>query len=348
MNNPIFKRSDFRLCTVPVPQKYPQSQTHIGVAFSDGKYFLSASPYPVPKYGLFEWRIRKIVHLLSLGSLCPAYDGEAYENPCLYIEDAKGTGIPTQFKLMQHNALMETPEAFNGLPSYNSDPDIFIEDGIFYIMNRCVIRTKAAQGHRQGGSITRIYLMKGINENGHFKLLSNHLIRESDDNYVSPSLIKYDGNYIVSYIDTRLNGREMKFENLYLSIADNISDAIKGENKRPLLVNNEDVIPWHMSLFQYEERLYTIITCVKKGDVSLKMWQMLGVFNKQLTGVEICSTPLTDYNSYRGSALVQDDGIFVLYTPTVHEKIKGGNSVDGREVLVANMDFKELLSRISK
>ena len=40
MTEPIFKEADLELCEVPVPQGYPQSQTHAGELFF-AKEFIS-------------------------------------------------------------------------------------------------------------------------------------------------------------------------------------------------------------------------------------------------------------------------------------------------------------------
>ena len=73
---------------------------------------------------------------------------------------------------------------------------------------------------------------------------------------------------------------------------------------------------------------------------------MLGEFNQDLSCLKIYQTPLTDYSSYRGAACVNKNGEFVLYNTTVHEKIAGSKSVDGRDVIMAHMQFDKLLGII--
>ena len=348
MNAPVFQKADFTLCDVPVPKGYPQSQTHAGVAFFENKYYLTTSPFPGPQYGVWEARFRKLVRTLSFGKFCPVYCGEKYENPCIYFGCEQEDRIPVHFRLMQQSALMETPEPFLGFPSYNSDPDIFIEKGIIHVLNRCVIRTKVYNDHRPYDFKTQIYLLKGVDEHGHFKLMSNQLVRESDDNYVSPSLIKFKDLYLVAFLDNRLVRGKVVFNNLFLSPAETIEDAIRAENKHSVKVNGCEMIPWHMSLFQFHGDLYTVVTCVRKDDLTLKMWQMLGVFNEDLTELEIFQTPLSDYCSYRGSAFVRDDGMFVLYSTTFREWVKGSKSIDGRDVIVASCRFTDLLNHMKE
>ena len=72
---------------------------------------------------------------------------------------------------------------------------------------------------------------------------------------------------------------------------------------------------------------------------------MLGEFADDFSSLRVYKTPLTDYNSYRSSAIVHD-GQFILYNSTVDEKIPGGKSVDGREIIVAEMPFKDVISKL--
>ena len=342
---PFFEKSDFVLCDVPVPKGYPQSQTHAGIAIYEGKYYLTTSPFPGPQYGLWVSRYRKLMRIISCGILCNNISGEKYENPCIYIGGKQGLDIPVHFRLMSQSPLMDTPESFFGFPSYNSDPDIFVENGVLYILNRSVIRTKVYRD-KPYEFLTRIYLIKGLDENGYFKLLSNQLVLEGDENFVSPSLIKFRGKYMVAFLDNRFVGQKVIFDNLFLSIADDVEDAVKSETKRAIKVNCGKMIPWHLSLFQYKDTLYTIITCVKEDDTSFRMWQMLGEFNNNLSELSIYQTPLTDFNSYRSAACVREDGLFVLYNATVWERIRGSKSVDGRDVMMAKCLFSDLLMQI--
>lgn len=344
---PVFEKSDFVLCDVPVPKGYPQSQTHAGMAIYEGKYYLTTSPFPGPQYSLWVSRYRKLMRIISRGKLCNNISGERYENPCIYIGEKQGGDIPVYFRLMSQVPLMDTPESFFGLPSYNSDPDIYVEGGVMHVLNRSVIRTKTFKD-KPYEFVTRIYLMKGVDENGHFKMLSNQLVRESNDNYVSPSLIKFKDKYLVAYLDNQLVNRKVRFGGLLVSIAKSAEEAIKADDRVKVNINGGEMTPWHMSLFQYAGKLYTIITCVKNGDASLKMWQMLGCFNDTLTELIIFQTPLTDYNSYRSAACVRDDGTFVLYNATVWEKVPNSKSVDGRDIIMATCSFEELLRKMTK
>ncbi len=346
MNNPVFRRRDFTLCDVPVPKGYPQSQTHSGIAIYAGRYYLTASPYPVVKYRKFVKYLRISVRKLLRGWLFKPIIGEEYENPCLYVGEVVNSGFPTKFIPMASHPLMETPERYYGLPAYNSDPDIYIEDGIFHILNRSVFRTrKLGNGYE---SITNIYLIRGVAEGERFKLLSNQLVKEWDKPYASPCLTKFKNKYILTYLDTNSAIDGETFTALYIEKMNSIEDIKEQNQVHQVTVESGRLLPWHMSLFHYEEKLYTIIACVERGDKSRKIWQMLGVFNDDLSQLKVFPRPLTDYNSYRGAACVNEQGIFVMYSTTVHESIPGSKSADGRDVVMASMPFCELLNEIKQ
>lgn len=344
MNNPIFARKDIQLCDVPVPAGYPQSQTHSGIFLYDGKYYLTTSPYPGKKYSITEIRLRSIIRRLSFGYLCRSKSGEIYENPCIYIGSSNNGEAPTVFKPMSDRSLMNTPEPVYGLPSFNSDPDIFIENNRVYILNRSVYRTKLLKSGYE--SITDIFLIEGNVSHERFKMESIKLIKEWEKPYASPCLTKFRNKYIFTYLDTNsaLDGKT--FEGLFMQELDAISELAGNHSYKEVKVNSGDMLPWHMSLFSYKGVLYTIIACVKKGDKSRKLWQMLGVFNDDLTELTVFQTPITDYNSYRGAACVREDGIFVLYSTVWWEHLKGAKSVDGKDVVMAQCDFMVLLKTI--
>ena len=340
MNKPIFSREDFTLCDVPVPVGYPQSQTHSGIAMYKGNYYLTTSPYPNKKYSTVVSYIRSILKKITGGVLCNPINGEVYGNPCIYIGDNKDE-IPIKFKPLTVKPLMETPEAVFGFPAYNSDPDIFIENDIVYILNRVYYRTS----NKQGG-ITDVFLIKGSVKYEKFKLESLQLIKEWERLFVSPCLINYRGKYVFTYLHSKSALDAKTFDGLYLQEVESIDKLSNNDNERKILIHDCELLPWHMSLFSHKEVLYTIITCVNKGDITKKTWQMLGEFNQDLTELTIYPTPLTDYNSYRSSALVREDGLFVLYNTVVWEHIKGTNSVDGRDVVMAKCVFEDFLNKL--
>ena len=135
---PIFKQSSFILCDVPVPIGYPQSQTHSGIFLHAGKYYLTTSPYPNPRYNKFAIYCRAAIRKLTNGLFFKTYIGEDYENPCLYT--GCGSSIPTKFRMVEDVPLMDKPADVYGLGSYCSDPDIFIEGDDIYVLNRGSVR----------------------------------------------------------------------------------------------------------------------------------------------------------------------------------------------------------------
>ncbi len=165
--NVIFKREDFTLCDVPVPKGYPQSQTHSGVAYHNGKYYLVTSPYPNYKRNKFYLYAKAAIRKLTKSHYGVIKPGDFYENPCLYVNSQTSDMPPVSFRMMTTGALMENPEELYGLPTFNSDPDIFIDDDNIIILNRPVIRTEllAGGGYR---SVIKLYLLRGKDINGHF------------------------------------------------------------------------------------------------------------------------------------------------------------------------------------
>ena len=345
MKSPIFQKKDFILCDVPVPKGCPQSQTHCGIYLYDGNYYLCSSPYPNKKRPRWQIYLHIAIQKLSFGVLGKIKDGEMYENPCLYLGKSESVqDVPTQFIPIYPFPLQDTPKKYNGLPAYNSDPDIFIEDGIIYVLNRTVYRTKLLEHGYE--SKTRVSLIKGSIEEGKYTLHGVDSLKYDSNPYISPCLTKYKGKYIFTFLDTNSAIDANTFKGLYIQETNDISELSDYHHCKEVKVNSADLLPWHISLFQYEDTLYAIIACVKKGDLSRKVWQMLGQFNEGLTELKVYEKPLTDYRSYRGAALVKNNGMFILYNTTVWEKIEGSKSVDGRDIIVAQMPFKKLLSKI--
>ena len=88
-----------------------------------------------------------------------------------------------------------------------------------------------------------------------------------------------------------------------------------------------------------------IVTCIKEGYKHL-CWNFLGEFSSDLSRLVVYKQPLSNYSSYRSGACVREDGEFILYNTTVGERIKGGRSIGGREVIMAHCSFDELLKKL--
>lgn len=340
--NIIFNRFDFKLCNIPTPRSYPQSQTHTGVQKVGDIVLLTSSPFPSVVRGRFELYLRAALHKASFGLFCKSIRGECYENPFIY---SSIDGL--DFTLMQSRPLMEKPDPYYGLPAFNSDPDLFVEGKDIYVLNRAIYRTKLTPERKRDDYEIRIFLIKGVLDEGRFKYYSTTLLKETTDLIVSPCITKYRGRYLYMSLWTNCYNDGESFEGLRFVSADTVDGLVKTENWNNVEVISYKWIPWHMSVFSYNDRLFSIVACIEKGHPH-RCWQMLGEFSEDLTKMTIYPNPLTNYNSYRGAAYVDENGNFVLYTTTVGEKIKGGRSCDGREVLMAKMSFELLLKRVSE
>lgn len=343
MINPIFKKEDFTLCDVPVPNGYPQSQTHAGIACHNGFYYLTTSPYPSIKRGKLMAYLRAAINKLTFFKFLDNRDSDLFENPCIYVGCNNGSNPPTHFVPLTNNPLMQTPDSFYELPSFNSDPDIFIEDDLVYVLNRTVHRRLNNQG--KIGFDCRLFLIKGKLVDGKYRYMGTKVLLDGVS-CGSPSLLKCSDGYVMFSVSSSCyNDGSTKF-----SLSKMCSETIDGFNNDNewdnVDVEIEGYTPWHMSVFSYKNDNYAIVACVKHGEKQ-RCWQMLGKFNKDLSKLKIFKKPLTDYNSYRGAACVDEKGEFILYNTTVHERIKGSKAVDGRDVIMAHGQFDEVLKRVN-
>ena len=344
-NSPIFTKQNFTLCTVPVPQGYPQSQTHAGVARIGDRTIMVSSPFPNIRRSMLQTYFRVGLRKLSLGHLYNEKPGEYYENPCIYINSDRNQ--PSKdFRLLQSRPLMEPLDPFYGLPAYNSDPDVYVEGESIYVLNRCIYRTRLTPERKRDEFDIRIFLIKGLLFDGKYKYISTNLFKETTDLIVSPCLIRYKGNYIYTSLWTNSYNDGESFEGLRFVSGNKIEDLATDEDWQDVQIDVKEWIPWHMSLFNHKDKLYSIIACVKRGQPH-RCYQMLGAFDDDLMRMTIYPTPLADMPSYRGTAYVDENGEFVLYNTTVYEKIRGGKSVDGREIIMASMPFEKLLDTLS-
>ncbi|MBO4923253.1 MAG: hypothetical protein J5382_03915 [Bacteroidales bacterium] len=339
MTAPFFKKEDFILCHVPVPEGYPQSQTHAGVAFHDGLFYLTTSPYPLIRRNKFRAYLRTAINKLTFYRLLDNRPADSFENPCIYVGRQDGPNPPIRFAPLTSNPLMGTPDSFYGLPSFNSDPDIYIEGNDVYVLNRVALRRPLDNGDINLDC--RLFLIKGKLIDNKYRYMGTAILLD-DVSCGSPSLTKYrDGYVIISVSSSCYNNGSTAF--LITKMQSDIIDGFNNESTwEKIVVEVEGYTPWHLSVFLYQNALYAIVACVKQGEKQ-RCWQMLGKFNDDLSGLKIFKTPLTDYNSYRGAAIVDSKGDFILYNTTVDERIKGSLSLDGRDVIMAHCPFKDLI-----
>lgn len=343
MNDPIFKRKDFTLCEVPVPKGYPQSQTHAGIGYHDGVFYLTTSPYPNPRRSRLVILICAIIKKITFGKISLLYKGEDFENPCLYIEEKRNQeGIPIVFKPIGNNPLMDKPLDKYGLGSYCSDPDLFIDNGILNVLNRTSIR-KQLDGAPGDKYETQVNIICGSVHNGLF--VNKRIVELFKEQDASPCLISYDGRYIYMSLETNSYNTGEECKGLFYR--ENLKLDQNWTKKCEVKVDKGLFEPWHMSLFKYKDCLYSIIACVRRGEKQ-RCWQLLGEFNSDLSRLFIYQTPLTDFKSYRGSAIVDEKGEMILYSTTVNERIRGSKSVDGRDVIMAHAPFEQVLELLKK
>lgn len=337
---PAFNKSEFHICYVPVPKGCPQSQTHVGCLVHNGKVYLTSTPYPRRHYPKV---IASILYRLNrlLRYPWPKLMDEYYENPCLYVCDIGGnSSLATNFKPYIKNPLMSTPERVNGLPSYNSDPDLSCVGNHLFILNRAVYRTKITKSGYD--SYKRIYLIDvDLKEMSHIRTT---VLKEWETPCISPCLFYYNNKYILAYLDSNAGNDFESFYGLYYIESSSIEGLKLEQSIKTIRINSDRWIPWHMSIFEYKGKLFSVVNCALKGQ-SGKLWQLLGEFSNNLEMLIIYPFPLSDYNSYRSSAFVDNGGNINLYLATVNEDITDGTSIDGREILVAKRSFDEVLHR---
>lgn len=338
----IFENNDLIVCDVPVPHSYPQSQTHAGVAVYKGRVYLTSSPYPQIHYNLFEGHFRGLLYRIS-GGRFPKMHGDIEENPMLYWGE-KGDASPIKFYPYIGNPIVSLPPALFGYPAFNSDPDIYIEKDDIYVINREYLRRIPSDAkHYVGDSRIRLDMVhfKATEDGVEYKNAT--IFKESDENILSPCLTKWAGKYRLLYLDTFSYLYPDTECHLYMESADTVNEKF-GERKE-IKIDSEDFMPWHLSVFWYNDRLYGVVACVKKGHPK-RLFQMLGVFDESLETLRIFQRPLVDIPSYRGAAYVADKGEFVLYSTTDKYPLKGSKAVDGKDVVMGKKPFEQLLKEI--
>ena len=337
----IFRNSDFKLCYLPVPKGYPYSQTHAGVDYSEKgigghHWFVVSSPYPNPQRSFLERGVRFFCRKVLRMRIRPS---DWFENPMLYFgEDS--IEPPITFTPFPNNPLMDTPEDTYGSGAFNSDPDIYIENDTIYVLNREIKRKVGDNGVLS--YLTKIYLIRILFNNGEFQAFKPLCLFNYDYANASPSLLFFRNKYrIFSLVTSSYNtGEPCEYAEM------RISDSVDGpyDETYKICVETIDFHPWHFSVFSYNDRLYSIVACIK-GNEKQRCYQMLGEFSDDLSTLHIFQMPLTNLKSYRGDAIVLSDDKFVLYTSII-ESFPESHSVDGRDILMAGQDFNLLLHRL--
>ena len=337
---PVFTEKDLKVCYVPVPKGYPQSQTHAGVAVHDGRVYLTTSPYPQIHYSRFVGHLRGLMRRISKGKL-PRLHGDIEENPMLYW-GKKGEDAPTSFTPFMGNPIVTLPPSLFGQPAYNSDPDIYIEGDDIYVINREFLRKEPAHvKHYVGDSHVRLDMVRFKGTEDGAEYVSATIFKESDENILSPCLTMIGDKYRLFYFDTFSYLYPEAECHLYME-SDSKIDGRYGD-KTEIIIESQGFVPWHLSLFWYKGRLYSIVACVKKGQPK-RLYQMLGLFDENFSKLKIFQRPLVDIRSYRGAAYVNNKGEFILYSTTDRYPLMGSISIDGKDVAMGKMEFDKLLN----
>lgn len=333
--DPVFKEEDFELCDLPLPDGYPNSWTHAGIEYvMDGyggfHYFLTCSPYP-------------------------NYNDD-YENPMLFYAEARAGNIPpTSFTPYPHNPLQSDPG-----DGYNADPDILYADSSLHIINRPYLRPDSIWVNIQHSVI--------INEKLCFTkptiLYSNHQEPYnfgqdslSKTTLISPSLVKYNGKYRCYHLVTNSYNDNSDCKGIVIMEGDSISTNDPFKMIKIGQINACPAKPWHMDVFQYSGKLYAIVCAYVPKENHFQNIPIVGRFlvkerhcyqylavSDDGINFKVYPKPLTTINSYRSSAFVREDGMFILYISTIDYKPRCSISQDGRNIMLAFKPFKEVIN----
>lgn len=323
MKTPIFAKSQFELCTLSNPSGYPNSWTHAGIAYSQNgyngyHYFLSQSPYPS--------------------------NNDDYENPCFYYANARAGNLPPiNWIAFSGNPLQTDPG-----DGYNADPDILFFNGDLYLGNRPYLRPAyqwvnmqkctIVNGAFTFGEPVKLYDTNTLPAN--FGYPSSYLTT-----LVSPAII-VKGNKIRSYhLVTNSTNDASRCRNLVIMEG---TDLVTPQNFQFLKYGSilGNVEPWHIDVFEYNNKLYAILCC-NVDSIEHNTFNFLAV-SEDWENFRIYDRPLSDIKSYRSSAMIREDGLFVLYLATLEYKPTGNVSADGRNILCAYRDFSDVLRDIDK
>lgn len=334
----VFEDNDFELCTLPLPKEYPNSWTHASVEYvkdsvNGYQYFFACTPYP--NYN------------------------DKYENPMFYYANARNGNIPPKdFIAYSGNPLQEVPDG-----GYNSDPDVAYLDSFLFVLNRIYIKHRAEKATIQKCRVTE----------GVFNFDSPVLIYDSEQNpkhfglgdytptLISPSIIKYKNELRCYQLATNSYNDNSDCKGLIVMKGNNPNlDHSFSLEKIGKIDMPECAKPWHIDVFQYQGKLYAIICAyIHPNKYILKIpflrrfylkerycIQYLAVSNDGIN-FKAYKKPLTSINSYRSSAFIREDGMFVLYISTLAYRPKGDVSVDGRNIMVAYKPFDKILDLLN-
>lgn len=335
----VFQDSDFELCSLPLPEGYPHSWTHAGIEYVEEgyngyQYFLTCSPYP-------------------------NYNDD-YENPMFYYANSREENLPPiEFVAFKGNPLQEDPG--NG---YNADPDVIFADSNLYVINRPYLRPDSVWVNIQKCLVdSGLFTFSNPTQlyNNKQKPYNFGFLPSYKTTLISPSIIKYGDGYRIYHLATNSYNDNSGCEGVIIMASDTIDGNGSYKFYKTGTISNFNAKPWHFDVFKYHNKLYAIICAYIHED---PFWEHIPIFARFTSHERKCyqylaesddginfkvyDTPLTVINSYRSSAFVREDGVFVLYISTIGYKPEGNNSEDGRNIMMAFRPFKKILDYLKK
>lgn len=327
METAIFKYAETTRITLtppatpPVGQypsgQYPDAPVHMGVHYST-----------VPVLGSKLWLVM---------SPYPGFNDD-YENPCVYrSDDSLGESIPSTFIPYSANPLVGKI-GDPGDISFNADPDIITHEGKVYVLNRPWQRATAPS------DLWVEYFESTDDGAGNLTGFTTPVrLYTAVDNVInslgagSPAIVFWNNNFrIYDLITASWNSVDGYCYGM--RIMDSPTMGLNSHSSYTFgRFYGYKLEPWHMSVFEHAGKLYSIM-CAKtrgyNGQDSGRIY--LGEFDSTGTDLYIHRKPLTDFNSYRGDAYIDDDGNFILYSINYPE----------RSVRVSSIPFDELLNKV--
>ncbi len=234
-------------------------------------------------------------------TITPYYkSNDKLENPCIYISYDGKYFFAGRDSL---NPLVTAPTY-----DHNDDPDIFFDDksGSF-IINYLETMRPDSQNVISLVSMDALHWQR--------KQIINYNLSRGDDFIVSPSLISYQDNYYLFYVN--VSGGKLQIEFL---VSPEVFQWNKYENQKADIDLPDGFIPWHLDVIKGPDCFYLLCTAFKhmlhfehslllfKSD-SLKHWN----YEKELLNNSL----LSDYHCkyvYRSTAIVEQDSLSIWYS----------------------------------
>ncbi len=314
----IFTNKNIKWCSVPVPASVSkQSQTHPSIVYVPDKWngythWLGTTPYPNADV--------------------------SQENPCIYFsnQDNNTTTPPTSFLGIPNNPISKKPKPLN---SYNSDIELFLDNDTLYSIiresqNNKFIREIKIQSSADGLTWTA----------------PKHLYSEKDApglELLSPAIIKKEDDYLIYHLNGNAgNSYTGKCTSLQIMKSGSISDPQFKYFKEGKFINKDilKVEPWHMDLFEYNNKLYMVF-CGRNLQKPSLLYTYLAV-SEDYTNFYIYPKPLISvFDTYRPTAYVDENQLFNLYFSVV-----GNYAMDGsdRAIGLAQIRINKLIEYLSR